>query len=173
MNYVHDLLTELSGRLPELEWKLARLNPGLFSKNTPKGLFRCRHDLTGANCINEIKIDIQSLERQDLEEGASYLAGQIKQKINVLVGLCQLEARTAKPVESKSFGIKMLSTRQQWLGSLELDIAKLNKQHQALTKAVEQIKTVNDASLLNLKAELGEVERQLTLAREAWLKATS
>jgi hypothetical protein len=170
MNSIQELTSELFSRLPELEWKITRLN--FSSTNVPRGLFRLGKELTGAACVTEIKEDIHNLSIQNNERSAHYLAERIKQKINVLVILCQMDSRKKKPLEQVSFGIKMLSTRQQWLQSLEHDIHLLTLQQQALSKALEQMKlSTNTTGLLNLKAELGEVERRLTLAQEALKQA--
>jgi hypothetical protein len=174
IEHMNDLLAELTSRLPELEWKISRTCSVFSSQNIPRGLFRTSFDLTGAACIEEIKVDIQALSDQKNELGAYYLADRIKQKINVLVTLCQLESRKKKSEEKISFGVKMLSTRQQWIQTLERDINTLIRQQEAMTKALEQMKPyINAASILSLKKELGEVERRLTLAREALNKATS
>ena len=173
MNYIKNLLPELIGRLPELEWKVTGLNPIVFKHNVPKKLFRSSQELTGAICINEIKADLHLLSKQENQPAALYLAEQVKHKINVLVGLCQISNRNKKPVEPPQFNIKMLTTRQQWLQSIEDDIHALTNQQQALSKALMQMRQgIDPSAALNLKAELGEVERRLTLAQEALTKAT-
>lgn len=172
MSYVDKTVQELMGRLPELEWKLTRINP--FHQSLPRGLFRSRGELNAARCVHEIKTDIQSLTLQQDDASARYIADQIKRKINVLVGLCQLDARKKKPADASfTFGLNMLSTRQQWLHTLETDIAALTQQQQALAHALLQLNTFkHPEAVLNLKAELGEIERRLTLAQEALKKAT-
>lgn len=79
-----------------------------------------------------------------------------------------------KSEEKVSFGIKMLSTRQQWINDLEMEINKLVAQQQAMTKALEHHRhSHNSSAILHLKAELGEVERRLTLAKETLNRAVS
>lgn len=175
MDYISDLLAELTARLPELEWKVSRLNSLLSSHSIPRGLFRPSFELTGASCIEEIKADIQALSAQKNERSAHYLADRIKQKINVLVTLCQIDSKKKKPDEKISFGVKMLSTRQQWIQTLESDITTLVKQQDAMTKALEHMKpsSTSAASILSVQKELGELERRLTLAREALNQAVS
>ncbi|MDR3501033.1 MAG: primosomal replication protein [Legionella sp.] len=166
------LLKNLTARLPELEWKVGELGGAFSSHKLPRGLFRTVSP-SGAACIAEIKTDIQSLSMQE-GNSASYLATRIQQKVNVLVALCQIHSRHHKPEDKASFGIKMLSTRQQWIQTLETDIQTLEKQQQAMTKALEQMmRGQNATAILQLKAELGELERRLTLAKETFNRATS
>ena len=174
MNYINDLLAELTARLPELEWKISSLSSTISSHRVPRGLFRSGIELTGPACVEEIKAEIHALSQQKNERSAQYLADRIKQKVNVLVALCQIESRKNKPEEKVYFGVKMLSTRQQWIITLEKDISTLEAQQQAMAKALEQLKhSTNTASILSLQRELGEVVRRLTLAREALNQAVS
>lgn len=169
--YLKELTSDLLARLPELEWKTSDLNSSLFNKSIPKNVFRAV-DLTASTCINEIKLDIQTLSKQSHYLSALYLAEQVKQKISVLVGLCKQKTQSKKDA---GFGITMLSTRQQWIQSLEQNVTLLLKQHEALAKTLAQMQLNNTdvAILLNLKSELGEAERRLTLAKEALNKATT
>lgn len=167
MNYIDELLAELTSRLPELEWKVSSLNSFISSKSLPRGLFRSSSELTGLACVEEIKDDIQALGHQKNERSAHYLATRIKQKVNVLVALCQIEGRKNKAEEKVHFGITMLSTRQQWIESLEKEISTLEKQQQAMIKAFNQMKRSSDTpAVLSVQKELGEIERRLTLAKE-------
>ncbi|KTD55382.1 primosomal replication protein [Legionella quateirensis] len=167
MNPLDELLTELSSRLPELEWKISQLSSVISSHNLPKGLFRSGIELTGAGCVKEIQADIQALSEQKNARSAMFLAERIKQKINVLVALCHMNGRKRKPEEQVSFGVKMLSTRQQWIQSLEHEINTLTQQQKAMTKSLHHLTLGgNTNAILTLQAELGEVERRLTLAKE-------
>lgn len=168
MNYINELLAELTSRLPELEWKISGLGSLISSQSVPRGLFRSSNELTGTACVDEIKSDIQALSHQRNERSAHYLANRIKQKVNVLVALCQIESRKNKIEEKIHFGVKMLSTRQQWIGTLEKEVSILEKQQQAIAKALSQMKqSTNAAAILSVQGELGEVQRRLTLAKEA------
>lgn len=174
MNYISELLTELSSRLPELEWKVGSLSKAISPYNLPKGLFRSKMELTGAGCVAEIKTDIKALANEKNERSAHFLAERIKQKINVIVALCQMDAKRKKPLAKEHFGLSMLSTRQQWIQSMEQDISTLDQQQQAMSKAMQQMKhNGNTSAVLTLQAELGEVERRLTLAREAYNRAVN
>lgn len=174
MNPIDDLLAELSGRLPELEWKLSGLTQIISGHTLPRGLFHPAIELTGAACIAEIKADIIALSKQQNQRSANFLAERIKQKINVLVAICQIESRKNKPERQAVFGINMLTTRQKWLQTIEQDINTLESQQQALTKALLQMKqSGNSEAILNVQKELGEAERRLTLAREAFKQAIS
>lgn len=168
MNYLDELLAELTSRLPELEWKISSLSSLISSQSVPRGLFRLNNELTGAACVEEIKADIQALSHQENERSAHFLANRIKQKVNVLVALCQIESRKNKVEEKIHFGVKMLSTRQQWIENLEREVSTLEKQQQAIAKTLIQMKhSANAAAILTVQGELGEVQRRLTLAREA------
>lgn len=174
MNNIDELLADLSARLPELEWKINGFSSLIQNKSLPRGLFRTGSELTGMSFIAEIKEDIQALSQQKGKQGAEYLASKIRQKINVLVTLCQMESRKNKKDEKAHFGIKMLSTRQQWIATLEQDIDALERQQQAMIKTFEQMQRGSNVNaVLSLQAELGKVEKRLTLAREALSKALS
>lgn len=167
MNYINDLLVELNSRLPELEWKISELSSAISSHNLPRGLFRTGFELTGASCVKEIQADILALSHQKNERSAHFLADRIKKKINVLVALCHMDNRKKKSTEPVYFGVKMLSTRQQWIHNLESEINTLTLQQQAMTKSLEHLShSDNTGAILSLRAELGEVERRLTLAKE-------
>ncbi|MCW8409582.1 hypothetical protein OQJ13_11435 [Legionella sp. PATHC035] len=170
----NELLSQLMARLPELEWKISELGPFFSSQRLPKGLFRLDAEISGAACIAEIKADIHALGKQQNKRSAFYLAERIRQKINVLVVLCQMHQGKSKPEEKPSFGIKMLSTRRQWINDLETEVKTLEEQQQAMTKALEHLRhNPNANAILHLKAELGEVERRLTLAKETLNRAVS
>lgn len=174
MNPVHELLDQLTSRLPELEWKISKLSSVIFNKNLPKGLFRSGTELTGASCVKEIKADIHALSQQANDPAANFLAERIKQKINVLVTLCQIDSRKNKSEEKISFGLAMLSTRQQWIQGLENDINTLTIQKKAMLSTLENMKSIiNSPAILSLQAELGEIERRLTLASETLQQAIS
>ncbi|KTD28074.1 MULTISPECIES: hypothetical protein [Legionella] len=165
------LLQELASRLPELEWKISALGTALSMTSLPKGLFRPRLEMTAATCINEIKEDIQALAEKRTPLSAYYLAQRIQQKITVLVTLCQLQANKPKVEERPNFGINSISTRQQWLQSLEQEIHRLTAQREAMARTLQQLQNKgNIEAVLQLKVELGEVEKRLTLAQETFAR---
>jgi len=172
MIYINELLAELTARLPELEWKISELSTSFSNKSLPIGLFRSNIEPSAAACVAEIKADIKALSQQKNERSAFYLAERIKQKVSVLVVLCQRQNRQKKTEDKVYFGVKMLSTRQQWLQDLEAEINTLSRQQQAMTKTLEQKRRNHHLeAVLHLKAELGEVEKRLTLAQEALYRA--
>ncbi|MBA2651771.1 MAG: hypothetical protein H0U73_05850 [Tatlockia sp.] len=163
------LLQQLTERLPELEWKISALGSALSSKSLPSGLFRQHTEMSAARCIAEIKADILYLATQKNDNSSHFLAERVQQKISVLVTLCHLQTNKANAGERISFGLDKLSTRQQWLQTVEKDIEGLTQQQQAMTKTLEQMKARGASEeILRLKAELGEVEKRLTLAKEAF-----
>jgi hypothetical protein len=164
---LNQLLTELMSRLPELEWKINSLGSSFSSRSLPSGLFKTNKERTGAGCIEEIKADIEFLTRQNNKRSAFYLAKNIQRKVNVLVTLCQLYNSENKIEEKVHFRMKTLTTRQQWVSELEADIRTLEQQEQALNNTlVSMTNRGNLDGALRLKADLGEIERHLTLARE-------
>ncbi|KTD33128.1 coiled-coil protein [Legionella nautarum] len=166
------LLQELTARLPELEWKISALEGALSMHSLPRGLFRPRLEVTAASCIEEIKADIRTLAEQKMASSAYYLAQRIQQKINVLVTLCHLQSSKPKNEKKPNFGLNSISTRQQWLQSLEQDINRLTEQQEAMSKALRQMQTRGDSqAVLQLNAELGEIEKRLTLAKETFARA--
>ncbi len=171
MKFIQESLQSLSARLPELEWKLKTLNIALHAKNTPPGLFYNRVDMTPQSCIAEIKADLRVLAAQANERSGHYLADRISQKINVLVRLCQMHTDKQPAIREVNFGVQMISTRQQWLQTVQDDIAKLVEQQQALASTLAKMqRSDNKYASLSLQAELGEVERRLTLARETLVR---
>ncbi|MFA5958910.1 MAG: hypothetical protein WC785_00145 [Tatlockia sp.] len=164
---VQALLNRLSERLPELEWKVNGLGATLPSKSLPKGVFRDRLEMTAASCIAEIKADLQTLATHHSERSSYYLAQKIQQKITILVTLCHIKNNKPKKEERVHFGVQMISTRQQWLKDLEQTIDRLTAQQKALKTTYQQMQSKGGTALLQLQAELGEVEKRLTLAKEA------
>lgn len=169
---IDTLLQELEARLPELEWKVSSLGTALSTQTLPRGLFHPHLETTAATCIAEIKADIALMAAKKREGSAHYLAQRIRQKINVLVTLCHIQSSKPKPEVKINFGLNMISTRQQWLQTLEKDINLLTAQQEAMNKALQQTQVQGKTQiLLQLKAELGEVEKRLTLAKETFARA--
>lgn len=169
MNEIQTLVEQLSARLPELEWKLKNLQIYIHSKTLSPGLFQNRVDISAQTCMAEVKADLKALTSEADRPGARYLTQRINQKINALVRLCQLHEGKPNPRETRaSFGINTISTRQQWLIDVRNEIEALEQQQQALLSQLEQMQQRNQQqTVLTIKTQLGEVEKQLTLAKEA------
>ncbi len=173
MTALDDDVHRLSARLPELAWRLSMLYSVLNPKLLPRGLFYEQFEMTPQSCIDEINADLQTLNDHDNERSVHYLAKRVSQKINVLVRLCQKQIDKKTTGVSQTFGVQTISTRQQWLITLQEEIARLSAQQLALTTALSQLhQEKNPQTILNLQAEVGEVERRLTLARETLTRAT-
>ncbi|MBA2648265.1 MAG: hypothetical protein H0U75_01480 [Legionella sp.] len=171
MEVIKDILEDLSCRLPELEWKICRLTT-FSAQMLPPGLFISRVGLTAKDCIHEIKSDLKALALQSNEPRASYIAKRVQRKINVLVTVCQIQGHKTKPDEKRQFGIEVISTRQQWIQSLEKDISTLFTQQQAMMKTVEHMRcSTNVHGMLSVQTELGEIEKRLTIATETLKQA--
>jgi hypothetical protein len=167
-----ELSEELKQRLPELSWKIKNLDPFWFNQSLPKHIFRSSVR-SAEYCISEIELDLQVLSQQKNHQACHYLAKQIEQKINVLVGLCRIR-NESEPKQQTFLGVTQLSTRQQWLQSLESELEVLAQQRQALTATLHHMtksKKQEPASVLNLKSELGALEKRFTLAQEVFNKA--
>lgn len=162
-------LIDLEARLPELEWKINALAGALATFPLPKNLFCFRHSIEPSALIAEIRENMHALALQKTEASACYLAKRIHQKINVLVSLCRLQGNSLLEEKKNHFGLKRLSTRHQWMQNLEKEIDSLVKQQQSLQKTLSRMRSAEGA--LNLQAELGALERRLTLAREAYENA--
>ncbi|HAU1182609.1 TPA: lpg0405 family Dot/Icm T4SS effector [Legionella pneumophila] len=174
MGYIDELLEELSARLPELEWKINGLSSSISIHNLPKGIFSSVIEFNGPACIKEIRDDIHALQKHKDESIACFLAERIQKKINVLVVLCQMDKKNNKPESKISFDLTTLSTRQQWIKTMEEKICALEEQYQAMRKTLEQMKSCsNPATILRLQTELGNVEKRLTLAKETLDRAIS
>ncbi|KTC94403.1 primosomal replication protein [Legionella erythra] len=167
---VHGLLNELSARLPELEWKLANLH-AFNPLSLPKGLFQTANTPDASAFIAEVKKDIDRLARRNDLQSAHFVAERIKQKINVLVSLCQLHDKSSLRAEKPDYTLPRIMTRQQWLQSLEHEMEVLSHQQQALFN--RQQKHLDAEAQLALQAELGALEKRLTLLRETYQKAVT
>lgn len=166
------LLRTLEARLPELEWKMTSLGEIISPNTLPRGLFRPSLNPTAAFYIADIKADIHALSKQDSLQTAQFLAARIRQKINVLTKLCK-QKNTEKPIENNPhFGIQMISTHGQWVSTLEKEVMVLKEQQRAMEAAYQAFSDKNDTgALLQLKAELGALQKRLTLAQETWNRA--
>ena len=171
---LNDVLTQLSARLPELEWKLSLpgmvINPSVL----PRALFRSQFELTAQTCIDEIKADLQAIKQQSNETSAHYLAERVGKKINVLVRLCKQSTEKKTPERQATFGVQTIGTRQQWLQTMQDDIDTLSRQQQALEAALVTMQAENNTqTILSLQAELGKAGRRLTLAKETLARSTT
>ena len=174
MTFIDASIQRLSARLPELAWKLSALGPVLQPALFPRGLFRGRFEWTPASCIDEINADLDTIQQQSNEQAAHYLADRVAKKINVLVRICQQHSKQKKPERQVALGVQAINTRQQWLKTMQSEIDVLSEQQQALAAALHAALKANNNSdaMLRLQAELGQAERRLTVAKEAYARST-
>ena len=171
---INESVQVLVARLPELVWKLSTIGSAFNPRLLPRGLFKTQLEMTPQSCIDEINADLQLLNDQKNERSERFIAERVSQKINVLVRLCQINADKKPSGEPLAFGVQEMSTRQQWLENLQEDIVRLSTQQLALAATLSKLNTSqNPQAILGLQAEVGEVERRLTLARETWARATA
>lgn len=168
---IHESVSALAARLPELEWTLSKSSILLNPHALPRGLFRDQLEMTPQTCVDEIKADLHLLSQQGSGQRAFYLARRLMQKINVLVQLCQSQAKQAVLTPLPVFSLDTISTRQQWLKTIKDDMDKLRLQREAIKALFEKSKSKGELERrLKLEAELGEIERRLTLAEETWMR---
>ena len=173
MSTIHESVERLSARLPELAWKLSSRYSLINHKLLPRGLFLEPLEMTPQSCIDEIYADLKRVRDHKNERSACYLAERISQKINVLIRLCQKPVEIKPGTQSHVFSIQTISTRQQWLDALHDDIVRLDVQYLALTTTLNNLQNGGSIqAILSVQAEVGEVERRLTLARETLARAT-
>lgn len=175
---IHDSLASLSARLPELEWKLNTGRVMINPTQLPRGLFRERLEMTAQSCVDDVKADLLALTNQPNERSVRFLAERVSRKINVLIRLCQVTpalSSSSKPVRSVALGVQTISTRQQWLQSLQREVDCLTEQHAAVYATISERSRSGAMRtpeiLLGLQAELGELDRRLTLAKEVLSRA--
>ncbi len=162
----------LSARLPELAWKLNMIGGSLHPSLFPRGLFRSRFEYTPTTCIEEINGDLQTIKQQTNEQAMNYLAERVVQKINVLVRICQQHARQKKTEQQAPLGVQAISTRQQWLKTMQREIETLSEQQKALETAFNDLKLgANTEAMLCAQAELGQAERRLMQAKETYARS--
>ncbi|WP_133139898.1 primosomal replication protein [Legionella genomosp. 1] len=164
------MLQGLKSRLPELAWNLSKPGVQISWQSLPPGIFHYQFEPKADNFIAEIKRDIERLAIQVNSQAANYLAERIHQKINILVRLCQCKASVKKTEDTASFMLQALSTRQQWLASLEEQIQSFTEQRDALAARLSALGDRKEQQLV-LMAELGAAEKQLTEAQETYAKA--
>lgn len=166
-----EVLKALQSRLPELAWQLGKPGIHFTRQSLPPGLFRYYGEEPDG-FIQEIKSDIHSLTHHSNTKVAQYLAEKINQKINVLVAICSETRRQAVREEPQVFIMDKLSTRQQWLSSMEAVVQRLDEQKKSLEKALADKNNARDCLVsLQLRKELGALEKELTLAKEAYARA--
>ena len=166
MNEIKPLVEQLANRLPELQWRLRDLSMTVNEKTLSPGLFQKRTEMTAQTCFAEIQQDLQRLHTLDDLVSAHYLARRIDQKIQALVSLCRLYPQKPQQKSTSSFGVEMIATRQQWLTHIGDEVKELEAQRKALLKQLKYAQEQNLQSVLTLKAQLGNLEQQLTTAQE-------
>lgn len=166
--FPYELMDELSGRLPELEWQLMKFKGELSSKGLPTGLFRHHAPHLNAAYVDEIRTDLDHLKTQKNNPKGFYLAKLIERKINILVMICQQNRITCETKSNKEFfSLDLIATRKQWFDALNEKIKILTKQRDALIRILEQKRNkVQEDECLMLQKEVGIAEQQLTLAKE-------
>ncbi|MFC3908892.1 hypothetical protein ACFORL_07355 [Legionella dresdenensis] len=170
---INALINTLLARLPELEWQLAKLGTAFEPETLPRGLFRQPIDAPVFAYIDEIKAEIAVLADHGNRQAASFLAARINQKINVLVTICaRYNQHNPAQHSPPGFILEQLATRKQQFELLEQAIKTLSSQRDAMLRRLQEPGSEKSTELhLNLQRELGDIEKRLTLAKEAYDKA--
>lgn len=159
-NDLDTIIQKLEERLPELEWKLNNSSKIIFSE-LPTDLFPKKIEGRPAELITLLKQEIQRLSEQKNDSSCYYLAQKLYQKINLLV-LCLKLQKTKS--DQTNFYPPSFSNRQQFIANLQEQIQALNSQHHALNLRIS--KTQDTQVSLQLKKELGQIEKRLTEIKE-------
>lgn len=154
-------IKQLTERLQVLEWMFYQWQDKIFPRQVPVGLFRVP---SGPQKPIMYFLDIQKdLSRmQSSKEMAvmTYLAQQIRQKINVLVYLFQTQPN--KQRLDRNITPSAFLTRKQWLNELVQKQIYLQKQQQSLEKLYEQaLLAKNKENAAQIKSSLDEIEQHL------------
>ncbi len=95
----------------------------------------------------------------------------ISQKVYVLVRLCKMHFKRPKSSQAKMVpNLDVISSRQQWLKNTQNEIEVLTVQHKALQSALIALQksgAPNKDAILTAQADVGDVEKRITLLREA------
>lgn len=157
---INTLLKELEARLPELEWKMSTYKHNFSSKLLPQDLFPKGSDNTPEEIMKHLKQEIQRLASHANYSACNYIAQRIHRKITLLVSCLK-----PRDIESKINVHPMsLSTRQQFVEDLAQRIQQLKEQYEAIHARLT--KTSDPQTILQLKKELGNIEKHLTQIEE-------
>lgn len=163
-------LQHLIARIPELEWKLGQVGT-IRAHQLPPGLFRCQLEFTPTAALLEVKKDLALLKEKINEPVSYYLVRSISQKVYVLVRLCKMHFKRPKSSQAKMVpNLDVISSRQQWLKNTQNEIEVLTVQHKALQSALIALQksgAPNKDAILTAQADVGDVEKRITLLREA------
>ncbi|WP_133130865.1 primosomal replication protein PriC [Legionella yabuuchiae] len=176
MNSNEETTEQLALRLPELLWRMNKVGLRIQEQVLPEGLFKCTGDDRPQSYIQEIKSDLSAIKHETSKNSTQFLANRISRKINLLVRLCRLHEKKLSPKCSAHLDIQTLATRQQWLQQLEQNIQSLSEQKESLARRLNHCQSASQQdqqAILILQRDLGEIEKQITLAQETWKKVTS
>ena len=159
------LLIEIENRLPELSWKTSLLPHRMTLSTLPKQLFATSVDNHPSSCVAEIKQDIKRL--YDIKQSSQefiFLAKRVKQKVEVLVRLCQLHNKKQGDKIPSAQLMMRLSRRRQWVEEVEQHILELQQQHQHLQSQISKTKDVQ--TQLTMQSDLGKLDKKLSILKE-------
>lgn len=169
VNHAKKSIDELNQRLPELLWQMKSIKRIIPRSHLPAGLFKNTSSEPEAY-IEDIQADIERIRVQTAPKVIHYMVEQVARKIDVLVNCCKKKPSPHSKSSKSRLSVQAISTRQQWLQDIEKEVFSLQQQEQALRKQLNTCAR-SDAKILSLQAELGDIQRQLTLSNEALKKA--
>ena len=174
MMRIQRLIEQLKSRIPELEWKISQLSANKSLWRLPRGVFRLKAGSPYLDYVLEIKKDLLQLESQQNSACQHHLAKQIENKISLLVRISLLQGTKNKTSTNAKGVIQRLSTRQQWLQDLNLQITKTTQQIAALKNQLSNRAIQKDTQAqLQLEHDIGQACEQLTLLQERYQRMSS
>ena len=191
------ILTELNDRITEIEWHAKQHHFNVEPHLYPKNLFSAQTSPVSrfkiSSYINELRSDLTKLEQSNSKLAAQSRANQLLQKINVLINSFRsqyLRKKKTSSVESflrnidaeKDNAYEVIANQNQPSSKeklaarakqLKVDQQHLSKTLQSKQAQLEQITDTNQAqsinlSLLEIKKQIGMIERQLTELMEKY-----
>jgi hypothetical protein len=166
------ILKTLISRLPELRWQLTHLKKTIQPRDLPRGLFKWPRVDQNDVFLQEIQADVDALKLHLNAEAGIYIAKKLKDKIDVLVKICQLASdKSEASDQAAKFGIEALMTRSKWLKCLEDEINHHQKLKHTLEQQLKDLSRAQPEVILGLKKTLGDVCQKLTQLQETYQRA--
>ena len=162
---IDPLIKAIEDRLPELAWKTSLLPHRMTLSTLPKNLFNLSIDAHPSACVNEIKQDLcrlVNLSRYSQEY--DYSARRVEKKIEVLVRLCQIEAKKSRKGIENTQLMMRLCRRRQWVEELEQQLTGLKQQYHHLQ--TQLIDSSDTQVQLTMQADLGMLQKKITTLQE-------
>lgn len=171
---IQGLIEQLNARIPELEWKISQLPPNKSSWRLPRDVFRLKPGSPYLGYVSEVKEDLAQLALQRGATGQHYLAKKIEHKISLLIRMCVLQALQKAGSPTTIGVLQRLSTRQQWLAELQVQLSQTTQQIAAMQRQLSSPAIKKDTQAqLQLQHDIGQALQQHTILKERYQRASS